>query len=40
MRENGVDVSYKEFEYGHLEFSNTVGHDLQAYILERLKCSK
>ena len=36
MEEQGVDVSYREFDYGHLEFSATVGHDLQSYILERI----
>lgn len=38
MRDKGVNVSYREFGYGHLEFSATVAHDLQTYVLERLKC--
>lgn len=36
MLDKGVPVSYREFEYGHLEFSATVAHDLQSYVLDRL----
>eukprot|EP00210_Caulerpa_lentillifera_P004099 g3910.t1 len=38
MLNKGVPFSYREFEYGHLEFSATVAHDLRSYVLERLSC--
>ncbi|GMH38353.1 hypothetical protein BSKO_06237 [Bryopsis sp. KO-2023] len=36
MREGGVNVSYKEFDYSHLEFSFTVPDDLTSYVIDRL----
>lgn len=36
MQEAGIDVSYKEFDYGHLEFSFTVQDDLVSYMLDCL----
>ena len=36
MLDKGVKVSYKEFAYGHLEFSATVAHDLQSYVMDCL----
>ncbi|CAD7700880.1 unnamed protein product [Ostreobium quekettii] len=36
MLDAGVEVTYKEFDYSHLEFSLTVKEDLMAYVIERL----
>lgn len=37
MQDAGVDVSYKEFDYCHLEFSFTVQVDLVSYMLDCLE---
>jgi len=37
MRKAGVEVTYKEFDYSHLEFSLTVKEDLMTFVLDRLK---
>ncbi|GMJ14913.1 hypothetical protein like AT1G73920 [Hibiscus trionum] len=36
MVEKGVDVSYKEFEYGHLDFTKSNREDILAYVMSRL----
>ncbi|KAL5544720.1 hypothetical protein UlMin_008504 [Ulmus minor] len=36
MKEAGVDVSYKEFEYAHLDFTFSHREELLAYVMSRL----
>ncbi|KAE8724982.1 STOMATAL CYTOKINESIS-DEFECTIVE 1 family protein [Hibiscus syriacus] len=36
MRDAGVDVSYKELEYGHLDFTKSNREDILAYVMSRL----
>ncbi|KAE8694227.1 hypothetical protein F3Y22_tig00110785pilonHSYRG00056 [Hibiscus syriacus] len=36
MTDAGVDVSYKEFEYGHLDFTKSNQEDILAYMMSRL----
>ncbi|CAH9082629.1 unnamed protein product [Cuscuta europaea] len=36
MREGGVDVSYNEFEYAHLDFTFSHREELLAYVMSRL----
>lgn len=35
MKESGVDVSYKEFEYAHLDFTFSHREELLAYVMSR-----
>ncbi|KAL8130261.1 hypothetical protein V2J09_019416 [Rumex salicifolius] len=37
MKEGGVDVSYNEFEYAHLDFTFSHREELLAYVMTRLK---
>lgn len=37
MKEAGVDVSYNEFEYAHLDFTFSHHEELLAYVMSRLK---
>eukprot|EP01024_Parvocaulis_polyphysoides_P072429 TRINITY_DN9157_c2_g1_i1.p2 TRINITY_DN9157_c2_g1~~TRINITY_DN9157_c2_g1_i1.p2 ORF type:complete len:113 (+),score=11.31 TRINITY_DN9157_c2_g1_i1:174-512(+) len=37
MDQGGVRVSYKEFDYGHLDFTFAVKEELRDYVLDRLK---
>ncbi|ESQ34955.1 hypothetical protein EUTSA_v10006963mg [Eutrema salsugineum] len=36
MRDSGVDVSYREFEYAHLDFTFSHREELLAYVMSRL----
>ncbi|XP_022725099.1 gastric triacylglycerol lipase-like isoform X2 [Durio zibethinus] len=36
MKDGGVDVSYKEFEYAHLDFTFSHHEELLAYVMSRL----
>ena len=36
MRAQGVDVTYREFEYGHLDFTFTCRDELKYYVMQRL----
>ncbi|GAV58814.1 Abhydro_lipase domain-containing protein [Cephalotus follicularis] len=36
MKDSGVDVSYKEFEYAHLDFTFSHREELLAYVVSRL----
>ncbi|XWS50702.1 hypothetical protein CRYUN_Cryun12cG0109200 [Craigia yunnanensis] len=36
MKDSGVDVSYNEFEYAHLDFTFSHHEDLLAYVMSRL----
>lgn len=36
MEDSGVDVSYNEFEYGHLDFTFSHREELLAYVMSRL----
>ena len=36
MREGGVDVSFNEFEYAHLDFTFSHREELLAYVMSRL----
>ncbi|GBF99175.1 alpha beta hydrolase family [Raphidocelis subcapitata] len=36
MRAAGVDVSYREFDYGHLDFTFTTRDELRYFVLKRL----
>eukprot|EP01024_Parvocaulis_polyphysoides_P067166 TRINITY_DN7970_c1_g3_i2.p2 TRINITY_DN7970_c1_g3~~TRINITY_DN7970_c1_g3_i2.p2 ORF type:complete len:180 (+),score=34.35 TRINITY_DN7970_c1_g3_i2:52-591(+) len=37
MEQGGVNVTYKEFDYGHLDFTFAVKEELRDYVLDRLK---
>ncbi|CAH2042975.1 unnamed protein product [Thlaspi arvense] len=37
MKDAGVDVSYKEFEYAHLDFTFSHREELLAYVMSRLR---
>ncbi|KAI8528702.1 hypothetical protein RHMOL_Rhmol12G0168300 [Rhododendron molle] len=37
MRDSGVEVSYNEFEYAHLDFTFSHHEELLAYVMSRLK---
>eukprot|EP01025_Chloroclados_australasicus_P043374 TRINITY_DN46324_c0_g1_i1.p5 TRINITY_DN46324_c0_g1~~TRINITY_DN46324_c0_g1_i1.p5 ORF type:complete len:133 (+),score=15.94 TRINITY_DN46324_c0_g1_i1:148-546(+) len=37
MDAQGVAVTYKEFDYGHLDFTFAVKEELRDYVLDRLK---
>ena len=36
MKDSGVDVSYKEFEYGHVDFTKSPREELLAYVMSCL----
>jgi hypothetical protein len=36
MQEQGVAVSYREFDYGHLDFTFTCRDELKHYVMQRL----
>ena len=36
MRKAGCRVTYKEFDFGHLDFTFAVKDDLRSYVLSRL----
>lgn len=36
MRKAGCHVTYKEFDFGHLDFTFAVKDDLRSYVLSRL----
>lgn len=37
MQEAGLQVSYKEFDFGHLDFTFAVKEDLKLYLMRLLK---
>lgn len=39
MWEQGVKVSYKEFDFAHLDFTFGLKEDAQQYVMSRLRLS-
>ncbi len=37
MQEAGLNVSYKEFDFGHLDFTFAVKEELKLYLMRLLK---
>lgn len=37
MREQGVECTYREFDFAHLDFTFGLKHDAQDYVMSRLR---